>query len=354
MTRSALAVLACTFASVLAAQAGAAQENASLLEPRLEPQASGTEALLQAISVVDDSVVWVSGHEGVVARTQNRGETWTLVDAPAGDSLQFRDVHGVSGRVAVILSAGTGTASRIYRTKDGGGSWNLAFLMDDERGFLDCMDFWDQRGFAYGDSFDGIPYVLRTDDGGASWTRVTRAGLPQAAPGEGGFAASGTCARAGASGMGWIATGAGGAARILRTEDWGETWAATETPVVRGDAAGLTTVSFAVGQSEGLAFGGDLAQMEGRTDNAVRSADGGRTWEASARPKISGPVYGSDYAGRSQVVVVVGPQGADLSPDGGATWTTIDSAAYWAVDFGPRTQGWMVGPGGRITRVSIP
>ena len=133
--------------------------------------------------------------------------------------------------VATLLTAGSGTDSRLYHTDDGGTTWTLAFLMDDERGFLDCLDFWDHRGFAYGDSFDGVPYILRSEDGGGSWHRPPPDALPTAMEGEGGFAASGTCARASEGGVGWIATGAGGAARVLRTDDFGLGWRAAEVPV---------------------------------------------------------------------------------------------------------------------------
>jgi len=296
--------------------------------------------------------VWVSGHEGAVARTIDGGVTWTPVPTPVGDSLQFRDVHAFSADVAALLTAGNGSDSRLYHTADGGSTWTLAYLMQDERGFLDCLDFWDERGFAYGDSFDGSPFVLRTEDGGRSWSRVGRGSLPPALEGEGGFAASGTCARAGDGGVGWIATGAGGAARVLRTEDYGASWRAAEAPVVRGAAAGLTTVSFR-DDLVGIALGGDLAQMDAHTDNVVRTDDGGVSWSAGDRPRLPGPVYGSDWVRGTDVVVVVGPGGADWSPDGGSSWMALDTLDYWATAFASPRAGWMVGPGGRITAVSF-
>jgi len=320
--------------------------------PTLTPQASGTSALLQAVSPVNDEVAWASGHEGAVVRTLDGGDTWTTVPTPVGDSLQFRDVHAFSAEEAALLTAGNGPASRLYHTTDGGSTWTLAYLMEDERGFLDCLDFWDARGFAYGDSFDGIPFVLRSGDGGRTWSRLAPGVLPTAPEGEGGFAASGTCARVAEDGVGWIATGAGGAARILRTSDHGASWEAAEVPVVRGDAAGLTTVSFR-DLLVGIALGGDLAQMEVHTDNAARSTDGGVSWLTGSRPRLVGPVYGSDWVPGTDVVVAVGPGGADWSADGGSSWMALDTLTYWAAAFASPSAGWMVGPGGRITNVSL-
>lgn len=315
-------------------------------------QTSGTESLLQSVSVVDDRLVWVSGHDGMVLRTENGGESWSALDSPAGDSLQFRDVHGFSANEGVILSSGTGADSRIYRTSDGGATWGLSFLMDHPEGFLDCLDFWDTRGFAYGDAVDGSPYVLMTEDGGVTWRRADAATLPGALAGEGGFAASGTCARTGTGGTGWIATGASGAARVLRTADYGGSWTATDVPVVRGDAAGLTTISFRADNRRGVAFGGDLANMEGRTDNAVYTTDGGASWEAMVPPSFVGPVYGSAIIPGDSTAVAVGPSGAAYTRDG-LGWNSIDSVSYWAVDAAPGGSVWMVGPGGRIVRVDF-
>ena len=316
-------------------------------------QESGTEALLQAVSPVDAQLVWASGHEGVIIRTSDGGDTWTPVSTPVSDSLQFRDVHAFSWEEAAALTAGTGPDSRLYHTGDGGITWTLSFLMDDERGFLDCLDFWDDRGVAYGDSFDGVPYILRTEDRGRSWVRLEPSALPAAPDGEGGFAASGTCARTGPDGVGWIATGAGGSARILKTADYGRTWEAADVPVVRGPAAGLTTVSFGDLDS-GITLGGDLAQMDAHTDNVATTRDGGATWTIGTRPRLTGPVYGSDWAAATEVVVAVGPAGADWSRDGGASWMQLDTVDYWAVAFDPGgSSGWMTGPGGRITKLEL-
>ncbi len=325
------------------------------LDPVLTPQSSGTTALLQAVSAVSERVVWVSGHAGAVLRTVDGGDRWEATTVPDADSLQFRDVHGANELDAHLLSAGTGERSRIYRTRDGGRSWRLQFLMDEPDGFLDCLDFWDrERGFAYGDSLDGVLYVLRTGDGGASWVRVPADALPPARPGEGGFAASGTCAVAGAGGVGWIATGAGGAARVLRTADYGATWIAVDAPVVRGDAAGLTTVAFRGGEV-GVALGGDLARPDQHTRNVAVSRDGGFTWVAGGTPRMVGAVYGSAWVPGTEppVLVAVGPGGADYSTDDGTTWSALDTAEYWAVDFADRRTGWAVGPAGRITKIAF-
>src|SRR5688500_4155588 len=160
----------------------------------LEEQRSGTTRLLQAVSPVDSSVVWASGHVGTWLRTTDGGRTWSSGVVPDADSLEFRDVHAASASEAWLLSAGPGDRSRIYHTADAGRSWALQWTIGEPTGFYDCLDFWDgRRGVVYGDAVDGQLRILRTEDGGRSWRLVPGAGLPAALSGEGGFAASGTC-----------------------------------------------------------------------------------------------------------------------------------------------------------------
>src|SRR5690349_16384969 len=109
--------------------------------PRLESQTSGTTARLQAISAVSGSVAWVSGVHGTYALTTDGGTTWHSGIVPGADSLEFRDVHAFSARSAVLLSAGTGPQSRIYRTTDGGATWTKVWQNLDPKAFYDCIDF---------------------------------------------------------------------------------------------------------------------------------------------------------------------------------------------------------------------
>jgi Uncharacterized protein related to plant photosystem II stability/assembly factor len=72
-------------------------------------------------------VVWASGRGGTFAVTTNGGATWRSGVVPGAESLQFRDVEGVSDTVAYLLSIGTGSDSRIYKTTDGGTTWSQQF-----------------------------------------------------------------------------------------------------------------------------------------------------------------------------------------------------------------------------------
>ena len=328
---------------------------ANEVQLRLTEQDSGTRVLLQAISAVDDRVVWVSGHMGTLLRTTNGGRDWSARVVPGADTLEFRDVDAFDARTAYLMSSGPGRLSRIYRTDDGGGTWTLQFMNEHPDGFLDCMAFWDrERGLAYGDAIEGGLFVLRTEDGGASWLRVPPEELPAAQAGEGGFAASGSCVTTGSGGRAWIATGNGEAARVLRTEDEGRTWQSNSAPVVGGPAAGLTTIDV-LDDGRGIASGGVLGQDTLRVDNVVLTPDGGRTWTKGGRPVMAGPVYGSSWVPGAEgpTVFAVGPGGGDYSLDGGLSWRSATAVTYWSVSFASPSAGWAVGPNGRILHLAF-
>ena len=321
----------------------------------LRPLQVGTTALLQAVSAPSARVVWLSGHDGTWVRSTDGGEGWETGVVPGLDALQFRDVQAFDADTALLLSAGTGPLSRILRTTDGGATWTQVFLMDHPAGFLDCMDFWDrERGLAWGDSVDGDLYILVTADGGRSWQRVDPATLPAALEGEGGFAASGTCVATEEPERAWVATGNGTTPRLLRTDDGGATWSARPLPLAEGTARGATTVGFRP-DGMGFALGGDL-DPEGDGARVALSADRGSSWSAVGDLALTGAVYGAAWVPDREpaTLVAVGPGGIDVSGDGGMSWSSVDTLSHWAVGFASSDLGWAVGPEGRVTEIRFP
>jgi photosystem II stability/assembly factor-like uncharacterized protein len=333
----------------------------SPLELEVTPVSSGTDALLQAVSPVDAQVVWVSGHRGTWGRSDDGGATWTTGVVTGADTLQFRDVEGVDERTAILMSAGPGALSRVFRTDDGGESWTETFVMDHPEGFLDCMAFLDgERGLAYGDAVEGELYLIETTDGGRSWSRVPAELLPVALPGEGGFAASGSCVAAALTASYWIATGNGTEPRLLTSHDGGESWSWAALPLASGEGAGATTVGFRR-DGRGFALGGVIAGPDAThdgepvDDRRVALTDDGGAWRAGGPLPFEGPAYGAAWIeGWDQPgLVAVGPEGLAWSADGGERWTLADSASYWAVAFAAPEAGWAVGPGGRVARLRV-
>src|SRR5437870_10743766 len=148
-----------------------------LAVPSWTVQTSGVTARLRGVSAVSERVAWASGSGSTVLRTDDDGTTWKKITV-TGDALDFRDIDAIDEQTAYVLSIGNGSASRIYKTIDGGASWTLQFRNDDPKVFLDAMTFWDaDHGVVIGDSVDLKFYILMTSNGGRDWTRVAMDGL---------------------------------------------------------------------------------------------------------------------------------------------------------------------------------
>ncbi len=198
-------VLGAALAGALAAPGAAAGPKASF-SWQLRP--TGTTSGLRGLSAVDDQVAWVSGSGGTVLRTLDGGATWQDVAPPDADAQAFRDVEAFTADHAVLLAIGPGDASRVYVTEDGGATWTMTFQNTDPAGFYDCMAFFDRhRGLVMGDPVGGKFQILSTDDGGRSWQLVPSSGMPDALPGEFGFAASGTCIEVAGGRDAWFGDG---------------------------------------------------------------------------------------------------------------------------------------------------
>jgi len=333
----------------------ACQPSVSNLEPVLTPQTSGTGALLQAISIVDPDTVWVSGHAGTYGRTLNGGNDWQFWQMAGADTLQFRDVHAFNANHVLLMAAGPGALSQIRRTTDGGESWELVYLMPESEGFLNTIELWENGyGLALGDALaDGL-FLLRTEDFGNSWQRISPSSLPLPLGKEGGFAASGTCIALGTEGKAWVGTGAGEYPRVLSTADYGKSWDWVAAPIVKGGAAGITSIRFWDDQ-HGVIVGGDLGKPEGHTQNVAISSDGGKSWELTGQPFTEGSFYGSAVfqQGNGYWLLACGPNGMDATNNGGKTWINLDSANLWALDIHKQGVGWATGKGGQIKKINF-
>ncbi|MGA7224781.1 MAG: hypothetical protein WBX16_18115, partial [Candidatus Acidiferrales bacterium] len=271
----------------------AAQEDGTIHQPKLTPQSSGTTQLLIAVSPVNDRVVWAAGTGGTYVVTTDGGNTWKAGVVPGttddpNDELQFRDVQGVSDKVAYLMSIGNNTTDfKIYKTTDGGATWNIQFTNELANAFYDCFSFWTPiRGITHSDSVNGVFPDIRTTDG-KTWNSIS-ANMPPALSGEASFSASGTCIATQGDRNAWITTGGASIARILATRDGGNTWNAYDTPLVSSASAGGVSVAFRDSE-HGILGGGDL--NSNASADAATSDDGGRTWTLTNKPPISGAIF---------------------------------------------------------------
>ena len=313
-------------------------------------QESGVQSSLRGLAVVDSEIAWIGAPDGVVLRTVDGGTNWSRSRIEAAAGLDLRSAHGFNANHALFFTAGS--PARLFETRDGGTSFTLLYEDASDTAFFDGLAFWDEmRGLAFSDPVEGVFHILLTDDGGQSWSEAEN--LPAPLDGEAGFAASDTGIALGEAGRVWIGTGGGARARILSSRDFGASWGAVNAPLASGQA-GAGIFSIAATGNTLVAVGGDYTRPDAREGVAAYSLDGGHVW---FEPEIPPTGYRSAVAsipGLGGHFLAVGPNGSDLSRDGGRVWEGISEAGYNAIAFAPGSlAGWAVGTDGRIARLTV-
>ncbi|WP_417497399.1 WD40/YVTN/BNR-like repeat-containing protein [Maricaulis sp.] len=313
-------------------------------------QHSGVATSLRGLTVVDAMTAWVGAPDGVVLRTIDGGQSWTRSRIEAAAGLDLRSAHGFDAEHALFFTAGS--PARLFETRDGGASFTLVYEDAASAAFFDGLAFWDDsRGIAFSDPVDGVFHILLSEDGGLSWTEAD--GLPAPLEGEAGFAASDSSLAVGPEGRVWIGTGGGARARVLMSDDYGASWDVVDTPLANGEA-GAGIFSIAVAGNNLVAVGGDYTRADTGEGVAAYSLDRGRVWFEPANAPTG---YRSGVAaipGQPGHFLAVGPNGADLSRDGGRTWETVALSGLNAIAFAPSSaDGWAVGAGGQIQRIRV-
>lgn len=302
----------------------------------MQPVHIPSEKDLRGIFVLNENVVWLSGQEGTVLVSTDRGANWKCCAAPGFDSLYFRAVWAFSATEALIMSAGEAEEgkAKIFRTEDGGETWQCVFSTDRQGVFLNAMSFWDSKnGIALSDPVKGEFILLITHDGGKNWHELKPDVLPLALPGEHLFAASNSCLCVlRGSGHVWFGTGGAVVTRIYSSPDYGRNWTAIETPLTsNGASSGIFSMAFS-DDMNGIAVGGDYAHpacFQG--PNVITTDNGGKSWQPLIASELSGEYLSS--------VVWVSPSQA-----------IVNRGNFFALASSEHSL-WAVGPKGSVAKV---
>lgn len=326
-------------------------------ERRWIVQTSGIDTNLRSVSIAHNRsarnlpgwAVWASGSNGVILESDYLGKRWARLHVEGGEGLDFRGIVSFSAAKAYIMSSGEGDKSRIYKTANGGQTWKLQYSDNRKEFFLDSIACATEKEcLALGDPINGKFLLLKTSDG-EHWNPFPPDNMPAALPGEGAFAASNSCLVLRGSEV-YLATG-GLAARVFHSKDGGFHWAVTETPIAHSSAySGIFSITLS-GEKGIVVVGGDYKNPTRPSEVAAYSLDQGETWLLSERQpggfrSAVAPLDGSR-------LVTVGPNGEEISEDGGVHWTQTDSLnlnALAIVD----ARGWAVGPHGTIAHLVNP
>lgn len=318
-------------------------------------QTSGIDSDLRGVSAayapdvkgVPVPVVWASGSNGVILKSLDQGKTWQRLHVKDGDTLDFRGVVAFNASTAYLMASGEGEKSRIYKTIDGGETWNLQYSDNRKEFFLDTIACISEKEcLALGDPINGKFLLLKTTDG-EHWNPLPTDNMPPALGAEGAFAASNSCLTLSGDREIFFATG-GPAARIFHSTDGGLTWIAARTPVLQGNpSSGAFSVGFD-GDKHLITLGGDYKEAENHDRVSAYSTDSGLTWQLAAR-QPGGFRSAVAHIGDGRWVAV-GPSGEDFTSDNGSNWKHTDSLNLNAVVILDVSNGWAVGAKGTIAR----
>jgi photosystem II stability/assembly factor-like uncharacterized protein len=198
-----------------------------------------------AVSPSDPNVIYVgmgeatirgnvSHGDGVYGST-DAGRTWKHLGLAATRNISKVRVHPNDPSIVFVAALGHAHGPNpergIYRSTDGGASWDLVLHRSVDAGASDlCIDptnpriiyagFWQTRRGPY-ELISGGPGsgLFRSDDGGLTWQELTdKPGLPEGVKGKIMLAAS-----AARPGRVWamVESEKGG---VFRSDDWGESW----------------------------------------------------------------------------------------------------------------------------------
>ena len=312
---------------------------------------TNTDESLRGLFVVDENVVWASGSNGTVLLSVDGGDTWKATQIAGEEKNDFRSIHAWNKNRAMVF--GVAGPAFGYMTENGGESWEIIFQDSTKGLFFNSLKFADSKnGLAVSDPIDGKLFVIRTTDAGKTWERITN--IPDVMEGEANFAASNSCIEFLPSGRAWIATG-GKVARVFYSEDFGQSWQVTETPIIHGkNSSGIFSISFK-NDLEGIIVGGTYDKPELNKNIAAYTTDGGETWHpAEKMPNEYRSCVQLCSNKKENFVIAIGKTGCDISVDNGRNWKYLGKTGFYTFRAQPgKLAGFVAGAEGGIAKIEL-
>jgi hypothetical protein len=209
-------------------------------------------------------IYWVCGTNGVVLKTTNSGDNWTLRNSGIPSNITLVTISDALSGPDIALTAGNiGTTTYVYRTSNGGANWTQVFTQPN--GKINTVRVW--NGFMAGNPVNGRWSLWKTTNAGLTWDS-TGLYLPQNGN-ELGWSNSLEITQCGSDITYWMGTNN---YRIYRSTNEGINW----TPISTGSLQNTFTVrmNWFISQGHGYAGGSNL----------MRTTNCGTTWDTVMAP----------------------------------------------------------------------
>ena len=282
----------------------------------------------------DPNVIYVAtGSDGIrsnviigkgVYKSTDAGATWQHAGLERTGNAGAVLVHPDDPDLVYVAAIGNPFAPNpergVYRSADGGGSWEQVLFVSDSAGAVDLEFAPDDPSTIYASMWraERKPWtivsgaleggVYRSTDGGDSWEQAT-VGLPTGLRGKSDLAVS----PADPDRVYVLIEAPADTGGVYRSDDRGVTWRqVTDFGPIRTRPFYYTNLT---------AHPTDADVLWGMTEGFWKSTDGGETWTAHPTP------HGDNHdmwinPGQPDVLVQSNDGGANVSLDGGATWST--------------------------------
>ena len=297
---------------------------------------------IRAITVLDSNKVFYAGSGG------SYGFEWDYKKPAPFEIIELKDsvfpnFRSVSYNGKDFFALSIGNPALLFKIENM--TPTLVYKEEHKKVFYDSMKFFadGKHGIAVGDPTENCASIILTADGGNTWSKLSCDKLPIFEDGEAFFAASNTNIKI-IDDTVWIASG-GKKARILKSEDKGQTWQIYNTPIIQGNGPqGIYSIDFA-DKNNGIVIGGDYSKPTKNKANKAITKDGGKTWTLVAdglNPNYKSCVqYVPNTNGKE--VFAVGKTGISFSNDGGLTWKEVSKEAYYTIQFVDKNTAWLSG-----------
>lgn len=187
----------------------------------------------------------ITGTAGRVQYTNDGGATWQVY--LTGGSLPWWSIDFANDNQGVIV----GQEGQILYTSDGGTNWNYRSSPSGDLGIIREVEFFDGlNGIAVGYSTPSVGFIMKTTDGGNSWTNIDT------------NIAGGLNAVSFKDELIGVAVGSSGS--IYRTEDGGNSWSQITSDTTQSLRA--------------VHFNGPIAVAVGFSGTILKSTDSGLNW----------------------------------------------------------------------------